>query len=586
MKSCNDCDVSLELGEQYYYGKGVEKDYKKAFEIFSRLAELGNEDAECYLGLIYRNGGYGCYRSIPKAYEIFGRLAELGHAKAQYNLGDLYSSFYEGKGSYIEAIKWYEKAADQGYVDAYRSLGFIYTLYGSHHNCAKAIEWYTKASELGDKHSMIELAEIYKKGEGVPRDYLKAAEWYRKAAEQGSTIGQIELAEMYLEGKGVPQDCAEAVKWFRRAAEQDICYAQGQLGQMYYNGLGVKQDYVEAAKWFEKASNAWGEEAPYFLGLMYEEGKGVPRDYYKAVEWYKEAIDNCREETKKRAKESLKLLYKKHPELLGGLVKYILHCDYPGAEFREYIYASDISNSEEESEELDEIIRERLEQQDFEKFLGKYFTEEDIPACGYVCYDEIRVDVFGNSGVHLNEDIKIYLDTVNKKGKSIKTKEINIEDYIDLDDKHEFLMECGYYDQTDEYIEISFRKFVEDSEWSFGFQKGDNYIEDVADWPAPKEDGSWIDKDGNTLKPCMWFGNGCDEWVLDGDNLDFWLSDRPELDLVEVHYDAYPNYGGGIPGFEEVIKNCPVKIEVDDTPESIDKKIQDFFVEQYKEAHK
>ena len=82
----------------------------------------------------------------------------------------------------------------------------------------------------------------------------------------------------------------------------------------------------------------------------------------------------------------------------------------------------------------------------------------------------------------------------------------------------------------------------------------------------------------------MWFGNW-DEWVLDGDNLDFWLSDYPEGYIIERHYDAYPWYGNGIPGFEEIVKSCPVKIEADDTPESIDKKIRLFFVEQYKKAH-
>ena len=224
---------------------------------------------------------------------------------------------------------------------------------------------------------------------------------------------------------------------------------------------------------------------------------------------------------------------------------------------------------------------------DLEKFLDAFFTEDNVPASGHICYDEVRTEEFGNREISINKDIKIYLDNIRNDGTVIETKEVNIEDYVDLEDEKEKLMECGFWDDTDEYIETALGKFVDDSKWSFGLRNGDDYIEDIEDWPVPKEDGSWIDEDGNTLKPCMWFGNGYDEWLLDGDNLDFWLSACPENYVVEVIYDAFAGcYGGGIPGFEEVVESCPIKIEADDTPESIDKKIQEFLVKQYKEAHK
>ena len=44
----------------------------------------------------------------------YRKAAEQGHAHAQFNLGLMYS---KGKGeeqNYEEAVKWYNKAADQG----------------------------------------------------------------------------------------------------------------------------------------------------------------------------------------------------------------------------------------------------------------------------------------------------------------------------------------------------------------------------------------------------------------------------------------------------------------------------------------
>ncbi len=312
-----------------------------------------------------------------------------------------------------------------------------------------------------------------------------------------------------------------------------------------------------------------------------------------------EDIKRMEEEKKKKEEEERKqreiarqkhLLWVEKKVAKGIPAKFVLYCNDSGAEFREEIDASQIDSSYTEDyddyrEELNGILSELLEEQDCEKFAGRYFTEDEVPASGHICYDEIRTDVFGNWGLLLNDDVRVYLDSVGEDGTVIDTEELDIGDYIDLERMEEFLMECGLYDQTDEYIEIALRKFVEESDWHYGLRKDDQFYEDVETWPAPKADGSWADNTGRKMEPCMWFGTGWDEWVLDGDNLEFWLSDYPEGDLIEIHYDAYPGYGGEIPGFEEVIKSCPVTIEKSDTPESIGKKIQAFLIERYREAH-
>ncbi len=99
---------------------------------------------------------------------------------------------------YVEAAKWFRKAADQGLVGAQYSLGV------AHMN-----------------------------GQGVPQDYAEAVKWFRLAADQGFAEAQASLGVAYIQGQGVPQDYAEAVKWCRKAADQGIARAQGALGLMY-----------------------------------------------------------------------------------------------------------------------------------------------------------------------------------------------------------------------------------------------------------------------------------------------------------------------------------------------------------------
>ena len=69
---------------------------------------------------------------------------------------------------YVEAAKWYRKAADQGYAPAQFNLGVMYD-----------------------------------NGEGVAQDYTEAAKWYRKAADQGDYRAQFNLGLKCDHGQGV-----------------------------------------------------------------------------------------------------------------------------------------------------------------------------------------------------------------------------------------------------------------------------------------------------------------------------------------------------------------------------------------------
>ena len=90
-------------------------------------------------------------------------------------------------------------------------------------------------------------------------DYATALQEWRPFAELGDVSAQYNLAQMYRKGQGVIQDYKEAVKCWRKAADQGHAKAQTNLGYQYDNGQGVLQDNVLAHMWYNIGSANWNE---------------------------------------------------------------------------------------------------------------------------------------------------------------------------------------------------------------------------------------------------------------------------------------------------------------------------------------
>lgn len=220
-------------------------------------------------------------------------LAEEGNAEAQYKKGCDY--FYGG--NFIEASKWFLKAANQGHVLAQSYMGWLYEHgEGFILDYEEALKWYKKAAEQGDIKSQNKLGYFYSRGNGVKQDYIQSAFWYRKAAEQGSAEAQYVLAQYYKLGTGVKQDATQAVYWYKESAEQGNELAQYALGVCYEVGTGVEQDRSQAFYWYSKAAERGHTYAQMELGYCYQLGLGVKQDYTQAVYWFRKSAEQGNED--------------------------------------------------------------------------------------------------------------------------------------------------------------------------------------------------------------------------------------------------------------------------------------------------
>ena len=226
------------------------------------------------------------------AFDYFLKENNITDAKSQFRLAELYASETDGVVDYYNASVWYEKAAEQGYVEAQYNLGYLY-YYGNgvEKDYQKAKEWYEKAAKQGNANAQSFLGYLYDFGEGVEQDYRKAKEWYEKAAEQGLDIAQMNLGYLYFSGEGVEQDYQKAKELCEKAAEQGFAAAQYNLGDLYYYGYGTRKNYRKAKKWYEKAAEQGLDIAQNGLGDLYYYGEGVEKDFQKAKEWYEKAAE-------------------------------------------------------------------------------------------------------------------------------------------------------------------------------------------------------------------------------------------------------------------------------------------------------
>jgi TPR repeat protein len=204
----------------------------------------------------YNRGDYAT------ALEQLKPLAQLGNAEAQVYLGEMY---YYGKGvaqDDTQAVYWYRQAAQQRHANGQYNLGWMYRKgKGVAQNDTQAVYWYRQAAKQGYAVGQKNLGDMYSDGKGVEQNHARAIFWYRKAAEQGLAQAQYTLATIYAAGQGVPKDYQEALKWCRKAANQQLAAAQYLLGIMYEKGLGVSPDELQAILWYRKAAAQGHTEA-------------------------------------------------------------------------------------------------------------------------------------------------------------------------------------------------------------------------------------------------------------------------------------------------------------------------------------
>jgi uncharacterized protein len=265
-------------------GGGGERNPEHALDFFTKAANQKLPIAALYAYLSFLAKG-----DTPKAMSWCRIAAEGGEPLAQLDLGVCYLKGDGVPHDEGEAVKWFEKAAEQGLVPAQNNIGVMYFYGGSGvvKDYGRALKWFRLAASKDWAPSQRFLAKMYWDGLEVAQDKQEAVKWYSKAAANGDAEAQNNLGHAYLMGDGVDRDYAEAFKWLSQAAKNGSPNAQCSLGVMYFEGAGVQQNQQIAAQWYAQAAQQGLAAAQRNLGIMYNNGWGVAKNSKEAVKWFR-----------------------------------------------------------------------------------------------------------------------------------------------------------------------------------------------------------------------------------------------------------------------------------------------------------
>ncbi len=180
-------DSLVMLGVFYSRGVVVLVDDLRAFEIFTKAAQLNHVDALNHVGMACLNG-VGTAKDHKKAFVHFKQAADLRDAVGLLNLANMCLNGSGTDKDERKACALLQEAIELGSTDAMVSLALCLTEGGSGvvmKDVPKAVELLTIACEKKNSKAMFARAQWLEQGVFVEKDVNLSLELYRKAMLDG-----------------------------------------------------------------------------------------------------------------------------------------------------------------------------------------------------------------------------------------------------------------------------------------------------------------------------------------------------------------------------------------------------------------
>lgn len=282
-----------------------------AFDVARQEARAGNTMAALLLGMMYERG-----ISIPadQVEAIYWYQQAAQNPVSQFVLGTYFSDGIGLSKDVIKGRDLLQQSADAGFSYASLNLAII-----KHQQGESFLNELDKARQAGNSKAGLLLADYYLLEANDPEKMKQGSDIYQYLADKGNKDAQLKLAFLLDRGLGGIANNELAAHWYTLAAEQGQPAAQYLLAQMYQLGrVGGEPDYAETKKWYQAAQAQYPQAsvalgfvdetvdnnyasaaqnyaraaevgdaiAQYNLGLIYENGKGIAVDNQKAQSLY------------------------------------------------------------------------------------------------------------------------------------------------------------------------------------------------------------------------------------------------------------------------------------------------------------
>jgi TPR repeat protein len=164
--------------------------------------------------------------------------------------------------NHSEGVKWLEKSARGGFVEAQISLGSYYLVKDSpYFDEEKGVYWLQQAAAQNNVTALLELGKFFFEKEQM-NSHIKSPHSRENSISTTATTSSISISFEY----------------FQRAASLGDSQSLYWLGYAYHHGIGVEQNSMNALECLQSAAAKENRDAQYYLALMYRNGDGVPQD--------------------------------------------------------------------------------------------------------------------------------------------------------------------------------------------------------------------------------------------------------------------------------------------------------------------
>ena len=180
---CNGCNIAAQkrgmVDCAFCRTPIPDNDADKLAMIQARV-EKKDPDAINYLGHKYLFGQLGLQKDARRAVQLWTEAADLGSVEALYNLGNAYGYGEGVQEDDAKAIQFWANAAMQGHVDSRNNLGGYDLWKGSHD---RAVRHFLISAKMGCKKSVEAVKEMFTMGNATKEQYAEALRGYQDAVE-------------------------------------------------------------------------------------------------------------------------------------------------------------------------------------------------------------------------------------------------------------------------------------------------------------------------------------------------------------------------------------------------------------------
>lgn len=206
---------------------------------------------------------------------------------------DFYVAYEFYVNDYLDQSKViFERLAKEGNPESYYYLALIARKSGESND--QVVNKLRIATDHGSASAMLEMSNLYKKGEGVKQDLLKAQDWLRKSelANAQSTYKNAIYFNTDDNGESVEITPEEMLQLIIKQAVSGSISAQYQAAHSYDIGVHGVKDSQKALKWYKTAAENGQYESGFILGYFYCRGIHVKKDINKSNNLFKKIKSN------------------------------------------------------------------------------------------------------------------------------------------------------------------------------------------------------------------------------------------------------------------------------------------------------